>query len=384
MAQPQIRAKNSISRRKIVSWACLLIAVALFVFTGPSVDLTVTDIYLASLLSDTEMQTAADQKMANAQGVERALANPLPASAPESLSDKLLATRGLHADTVWKHLIEEAANLKFKEGIDDPGIFVEVGMHKARQCLMAAEAGLVAHCVEPSTVNFSRVKNGVDKESEDVQSRVHLYHVAAGSVSGRKLQFHSGGGTGDRVGHVDVWKMEQNPQEDPTAMTEVTEMRMDDIVTKQPNGAFLMKIDTQGFEPHVFKGLDKTLQSHKAKFILLEYWPKGMDLMTAKIGDCSSVLVLQQLAQAGYTLYQLPVETHPKAPAEFLQARKHGGLTKRPLDDFSKNCRWYYDMEERFPSESYKMGYWSDILAVAPHVHLRNPTTALGKVLFPP
>jgi FkbM family methyltransferase len=354
----------------MVSFTCLVISVVLFVFSDPSANLTTTDIYLTPILSETEQQAAVVEPKAGLLG-----------SAPASLSGHLLGV-GIWADNVWKDLIQEASNLKTKEGIEDPGIFVEVGMYQALQCLQAAQAGLEAHCVEPSKVNFARVLSRVHQVSEEVQNRMHLHNVAAGSVTGRKLNFHSAGGTGDRVGHVDIWKMEQNPQEEPTAMIEVTEMRMDDIVMEQPNGAFLMKIDTQGFEPHVFNGLTETLKNHKAKFIMLEYWPKGMDIMTAKIGDCSSVPVLQQLAEAGYTLYQLPFTAHPAAPKEWKHAAKNRDLNE-PLDDFAKNCQWYYDLEQRFPSEEYKMGYWSDVLAVAPNVHLSRPTTTLGRLLFP-
>ncbi len=298
------------------------------------------------------------------------------------IRNDLIGHRGVDAEVVWNHLIEEATNLKSTQNIPDPGVFIEVGMFRAIQCLNAAQAGHEAHCVEPSRINFARVESRVKQAQPDVRSRMHLYNVAAGSTTGRILDFHSGGGTGDRVGHVDVWKMEQNPQDEPTAMTQVQEMRIDDIVMKQPNGAFLIKVDTQGFEPNVFSGLEQSLQTHKAKFILLEYWPKGMDLMTSTIGNCTSVQVLQTLSRAGYKLYQLPVTAHPAAPKEWKTVYGENQLGM-PLDDFLKNCQWYYDLEKRFPSEEYKMGYWSDVLAVAPNIQLARPTTALGKLLFP-
>ena len=199
-------------------------------------------------------------------------ASNLSKSTKSSLSIKgTLLSSLITAEMVWSDLIEEASRIRSQRvsvsgergGKDqvDPGIFMEVGMYRALQCLNAAIAGHQAHCVEPSHINFARVKARVRRANDQVKSRMHLYHAAAGSVTGRVLEFHSGGGTGDRVGHVDVWHMEQNPKEEPTKMTQVKEMRMDDIIMKQPQGAFLIKVDTQGFEPHVFAGLEETIQT---------------------------------------------------------------------------------------------------------------------------
>ena len=371
-----------ISTNKRGASSTLRVVIVSGVLAGAMLFLTIADPFSSSNLSTdlssflVKVQSSLEDYPSNLHSI---VASNTTATSPVTLSGALLDQK-IWAETVWTDLISEAANLKSTTtGMDqnDPGIFMEVGMFRAWQCLQVAEAGLQAHCVEPSKANLARVKGRIDKASEEVQRRVQLHHVAAGSVSGRTLQFHSGGGSGDRVGHVDVWKMEQNPDTPPVAMTEIKEMRMDDIVMEQPQGAFTIKIDTQGFEPHVFSGLGRTLASHKAQFILFEFWPKGMDIMTAKIGDCVSAKVLQKLAAAGYKLYQLPASAHPAAPKEWKSA-----ASSMPLNDLAKNCQWYYDLEERFPSENYKMGYWSDVLAVAPEAKLAQPVSALGKLLF--
>ena len=53
----------------------------------------------------------------------------------------------------------------------------------------------------------------------------------------------------------------------------------------------------------------------------------------------------------------------------------------RPFDSFEANCNWYYEFEKRFPNANYKMGYWSDILAVSPDAKLSDPITNIGKIL---
>ena len=54
-------------------------------------------------------------------------------------------------------------------------------------------------------------------------------------------------------------------------------------------------------------------------------------------------------------------------------------INGRPYDNFETNCNWYYELEKRFPDSDYKMGYWSDVLAVSPDVIISDPVTELGK-----
>lgn len=94
------------------------------------------------------------------------------------------------------------------------GVAMEVGMHRARQCSIAAKAGLEAHCFEPSPVSFERVKNQVQQESQEVQEdRVKLYNRAASETSEGTVDFKSSGGTGDHVGEFDLWRMEKTTDE---------------------------------------------------------------------------------------------------------------------------------------------------------------------------
>jgi len=138
-------------------------------------------------------------------------------------------------------------------------------------------------------------------------------------------------------------------------------------VSKQEDGVFVLKVDTQGFEPVVFSGLSESLKLHKIKYILMEYWPRGMDLQNGKQDACVAADLLSKLVNAGYTLYALSVTAHPKAPQGYRRV-----VNDRPLDNLCENCQWYFDLEKRFPSDEYKMGYWSDILAVAPNTPLNQ------------
>lgn len=247
------------------------------------------------------------------------------------------------------------------------------------------------------------------KAPADVQERVHLYNVAAGGTSEGFVPFTSSGGTGDHVGGHNMWTMTTNDLEHPKddsygypvaprkpvedgankllpgeidlrkknqEIIQVPSMRLDDIVEKTADGVFLLKVDTQGFEPTVLSGLTKSLTQHNVQYLLMEYWPRGMDLLAGEKDACIGAKLLQTLVDNGYTLYALNVQAHPKAPQGWKSL-----VSSRPMDNLQENCRWYFSVEDKLPSVEYKMGYWSDILAVAPTAQLSGAQTRTGMAL---
>ena len=201
------------------------------------------------------------------------------------LKGDLLDVPSISAEKVWDELIQEGSKKLAGGGA---AVAMEVGMHRPRQCLQAAEAGLTAHCFEPSPVSFQRVQKKVKEAPQTIQSRIHLYNAAAGSTAGILLNFTSSGGTGDHVGEFDVWNMKAGKPSDEKLLkkqgktVQVPSIRLDDVVEKIDKDVFVMKIDTQGFEPAVLSGLTESLRLHKVQFLLMEYWPAGIDLMSGK------------------------------------------------------------------------------------------------------
>lgn len=325
---------------------------------------------------------------------QKSLVVPSPSSSaskasvsPATITKTMLSSELLHviqnADDVWNALVDEGVNLQKKS--KTPIAVMEVGVHRATQCMHAAKSGLQAHCVEPSPKSFQRIQNAVRQAPTDVSSRINLYNVAAGPSSEGSVAFTSTGGTGDHVGKHDMWRMEQEtlPDDKSSTIINIPSKKMDDIIqhgdmSSANNEVFLLKVDTQGFEPAVFSGLQESLKQHKIKFILTEYWPRGMDLLMGQPTDtCMGAKMLQMLTDYGYTLYTMPTVAHPMAGG-----RWKGGAPPLPLDDLEANCRWYFDLEIANPLEGYKMGYWSDILAVAPGASLPDgAVTNVGKVV---
>ncbi len=292
---------------------------------------------------------------------------------------------------------------------------MEVGVYSAEQCLDAALAKFHSHCLEPSPKSFHRIREEI-KTNEKVQKNsevlkyLHLYNVAAGDKSDTMLKFHHEGGTGDHVGKFDMWKMKSasisddyeesliSTDHEPGDTTiEVPSVKLDDVIMRskvKPDSNFVggskgpihtidevfaMKIDTQGFEPNVFAGMKESIQNHKIKYILFEYWPKAMDLIAGELGghnQCNiAVNLLNMLTDAGYTLYALPLVSHPSLlkTKDNMKTLKHG--KNRPFNDFRAHCLYLREeMEQRLPSDDCQMGIWTDILAVAPHVEMFKPS----------
>lgn len=245
----------------------------------------------------------------------------------------------------------------------------------------------MTHCFEPSPKSYARIADSkkLKNVAEKVKARIMLHQEAVGSLSGGMVSFHSTGGIGDHVGEYDMWAMEKRRMDAPPSrkrgeIIEVPTMRLDDFIGNSVRGGkvYLLKVDTQGYEPSIFTGLRDSIQSRAVKFIIFEFWPRGMDLLADTPGECSGRKVLDMLLEAGYELYALNLEAHPKSPLSKTRDGRRNmqreAMTRPMTKGTEAYCRWFFELEERHPSregeEAYKFGYWADFLAVAPGVKL--------------
>ena len=331
-----------------------------------------------------------------------------------------------HGDALWPLLIDEAVAYSKEQGGDGSNMnIMEVGMHSADQSLHAAVRNLRVYGIEPSPKSRKRIiRDFTNTLNRQASKNVRFYQMAAGAKTGIDLDFTSTGGTGDHVGGgIDIWTMTKlDPPSSSTTSTNnqkkenkvtVKSVAIDDIIltnTIRPTDTFtegdqndvvekekeedqnkkffLVKIDTQGFEPSVFAGLHKSIEQHRIDFIITEYWPKGIDFMNDSMSDpcIKPVEMLELLAKNGYKLFANPNVSHPgkENPIGAKRYINDHRITGIPFHDLKAHCMWYYEIEKKFPSDSYKMGYWTDILAVSPQAKLRkNPITELGQILQP-
>lgn len=284
---------------------------------------------------------------------------------------------------VWESLIKSSSSSNNKD--EKKQTVIEVGVHSPKQCIDAAELGYDTHCFEPSPLSYTRIERGVEKQtSPQTRDLVHIYNTAVGATSGQTIPFHSTGGTGDHVGEYDMWQMKKKFERTSDAdlkkrgtIVQVPTVRLDDFIAGDSidgEKVFLLKVDTQGFEPSIFQGLETTIQGASVDYIIFEFWPRGMDLLSDTSNECIGHKVLDQLLAAGYTLYALKVESHPKAPLTGQTLKDEARTRPFTVQSTKKYCEWFFNLEDRYPSkageEQYKFGYWSDFLAVAPGVNL--------------
>ena len=241
-----------------------------------------------------------------------------------------------------------------------------------------------------------------------------MYNKAAGDRSSSFVDFAAAGGTGDHVGKFDMWNMVEGeekdaPDEKKSTHFEIPSIQMDQMLNNEIiadykfssdgkeggitrgsragveriNRVFAMKVDTQGFEPKVFPGMKYAIENHKIDYILTEFWPRGIDLINESPVPCKdAVSYLHMLSQAGYTLHATPVIAHPKISKEAFQYTKNWKKNKRQFDDVEKDCAWMYNIEKEVPLSGYKMGYWTDVVAVSPEAPLsKTRTTIFSKLV---
>lgn len=186
----------------------------------------------------------------------------------------------------------------------------------------------------------------------------------------------------------DIWNMkagkEPKGQDRIENLVKIPSMKIDDIVFGKVNpidaralesgsippdidNYWALKVDTQGFEPQVFAGLKESIKQRKFKYIMTEYWPNGIGLLNnSEDKKCElAVDMISTIAAAGYKIYALPLQGHPKGkPREVNQALND--WLARPLNNLAADCQFILDIEMRFPNPEYHMGFWTDYLAVAP------------------
>ena len=301
-------------------------------------------------------------------------------------------------EDIWDDILNKGVKIMEKNGYKEHLTIFEVGAHKAKQSLDAAKKLFHAHLIEPSPISFQKI----ERQMRDVVNNnpvlgefIHLYNVAAGDESGSMLDFYTTGGTGDHIGEYNVWKMNKDPvpdewpEEKKGKIVKIPSLRLDDIIyynKVKPNeiqglergqnppftqNVWAVKVDTQGFEPKVFAGLKESILKNKIQYILTEYWPNGMGLLNDRMDNrCDlGVEMLSILVSAGYSLYALPAAHHPAGGTNEI-GKYVNNWTNRPLNDAKADCQFLLDLEKKFPNPNYRMGYWTNILAVAPGTEL--------------
>lgn len=263
------------------------------------------------------------------------------------------------ADDLFPNLLQSLPDITSKH------IVIEVGCHRLKQSAFAAGLGYKVLSYEASPANYKVMMDALHKSPQNIQDRLQVFNNAVSEVSGATLLFDAIGGTGDHVSGMNLDAAQKTKYDvRKNSKVEVTSVSLDDTIDKlaPDESVFLLKVDVQGHEAHVFKGMEKSLKAGKIKYIMFEYWVDALDDASGKPnGSCSAVdSILIPLVEAGYALFDMKVLWHPNAKTKGVKVA-HNYAYNRPLD-FRENCQWF--VQRGRETKDYDMGYWTDVVAV--------------------
>mmetsp|Transcript_65193 Transcript_65193/g.108314 ORF Transcript_65193/g.108314 Transcript_65193/m.108314 type:complete len:345 (-) Transcript_65193:109-1143(-) len=219
------------------------------------------------------------------------------------------------------------------------------------------------------------------------KNAITLHQLAADASSGSFVSFSGFGNTGDHISSPQ--DLRQNNRGNKGAernywTVNVKTVAIDDVIERLPEpdaGVYMIKIDTQGAESRVFRGLQRSLAVHRVQYVIFEFWPNALDLMAgagdihvASSNNCSGARILQLLDQHDYSLFDLGVMSKG---ANQPHKNSYEGAERfvRPLH-FHEACDWYRQQgrmrdgveagDDVYHNPKKNPGFWTDILAVAP------------------
>lgn len=183
----------------------------------------------------------------------------------------------------------EPVETRFLESVvPRDGVFLDVGANIGFFSLVASRLvgphGLVIS-IEPEAWNSELLRRNIKLNGLE---NVHVVQMAAGAAEGTATIHTSAENFGDH---------RLTPGGSDRHSTAIKLSTVDNILAAIGEGlqVDVMKMDVQGYEHEVFKGMRATLSKVPPKIILIEYWPAGIE---AAGGDAE--LMLQELGALGY------------------------------------------------------------------------------------
>ena len=165
--------------------------------------------------------------------------------------------------------VYETTERKFIKSISFKGMRVldigaNIGYYTALLSQEAGDNGLIL-ALEPDLESYKYLSQSIRSlENNNVLS----FPVAASNLSQRLPLYISKENRGDN-------RLYKNNQKRDCIIVDC--LTIDELSTKTKIEGFdLIKIDVQGYEPKVFKGMGNTIKSSRNLTILTEFWPKGI------------------------------------------------------------------------------------------------------------
>lgn len=162
----------------------------------------------------------------------------------------------------------ETYNLELFEKLLRPGMCVldvgaNIGLYSAIAARMVGTGGRVI-AIEPEPTNCSFLRRTKERNG---LANLTILQKAAGAESGETFLYLSSTNKADNRIFGD----------ESRAKIRVELTTLDSIVTdEQVTRVDVLKIDTQGFELHVARGMEKLLEANHDLVIMMEFWPWGI------------------------------------------------------------------------------------------------------------
>lgn len=249
-------------------------------------------------------------------------------------------------------------------------VVVEVGVADGASSMYAAELGVRVLAVEP---NCKWAESPTLVAKARARPNLEIIHAAAASVNGETL--FAGSGTGGRVMLLSktvhrrrlLQRLRRGKhkrsgsaartcsRKPPWAAARVPSLTLDSMLdARNISHVYIVKVDVQGFELEVLRGMVRALREQRVLYVLFEFWPRGIRQHGLDAHD-----LLRLLNQHGYTLFDTAAL---RLGTEGSNKPLNAASTFRRPVGLRANTEWYFENDARYMAN---FGYWTDVLAVA-------------------
>jgi FkbM family methyltransferase len=161
-----------------------------------------------------------------------------------------------------------------------PRVFVDVGANIGTHLLRALRDGMFAHGVgvEMDQDNFKLLTCNVTLN--ECQGRARLFNVAVSDTIGAAVMEVAGDNLGDHRVKMSTDALADDCGESARATRAISVTTLDGLEAECGvtfDDSTLIWIDTQGHEGHVLAGADRILARDPRPFVVLEFWPYGVE-----------------------------------------------------------------------------------------------------------
>lgn len=183
------------------------------------------------------------------------------------------------SDQIRRGSIHDSHIVAFLKSCLAPGaVFVDVGANLGWFTVIASRLvgpnGRVIS-IEPDPINFALLRENVERNQ---CANVDVVMAAAGEKNTSALLFRSPDNQGDHRLATSSDRLDR---------VEVSVVPLDELISKLVDRVDMVKIDTQGSETAVLRGMKDTLRSNPTARVVFEFWPYGL----AECGSSARELV---------------------------------------------------------------------------------------------